>query len=156
MTHIRDKDHHGDSRDSQQRYGLLKRGDESSASAKDYSGPRPDLLRLKEDREAQDSAARNKPRESTKQLSEEEKMRRLSDMQRDAALNDAMRFGRHKSGGVDGSKSESTSKADPSFLQSMRNTVYVEATGSMEDRVKQNKYYMQKAADMDSEGFLKR
>lgn len=143
------------SRDGDRRYGLISKDAGESRRERDYLGPRPELLSSKAARDAKEADARHKPRETAKGMSEEEKARRLAEMMRDAAVNDEMRFSRHKSGRP-GDREEARARADPAFLQSMRSEVYSKAGGGIEDRLKQNRHYMQKNDDLDSHGFMKR
>lgn len=134
-------------------YGLLRRGEEE-CSGRDYLGPRPELVAQRRERDAQEATAR-RPKEKAAPLTAEEKARRLAEMQRDAEVNDAMRLSRLVRPS-EGAK-EGRGKADPSFLQSMRSQVYTANDGAtMEERLQQNRHYVQRASEMDSHGFMKR
>jgi hypothetical protein len=91
-------------------------------------------------------------------MTEEEKQRRIQEMQADADLNDAQRASRltAKLAGAGAPNEGNTGNA--SFLHSMRKEVYTTAGASdMSKRIDQNKYSRQSAADIDSaEGFVRK
>ena len=155
----------------EQRYGLVKGTANASTG---YLGPKLDLLKKKMEEEKAEQLARQRPRESVKHLSEEEKQARIRQMEIDAGINDDRRTQRvHVN--ASSSSSSSSSQADDhsrkddivdekeshshgaSFLKTMRSEVYTMGEGStMTERLQQNKHYTQKGVDLDSGGFMKK
>ena len=152
----------------EKRYGLVK--GTANASSTGYLGPKVELLKKKMDEERAEQLARQRPRESVKHLSEEEKQARIRQMEIDAGINDDRRVNRVQVNG-----SSSSSHADDhrrnddvvdekeshshgaSFLKTMRSEVYTMGEGStMTERLQQNKHYTQKGVDLDSDGFMKK
>lgn len=151
--------------DAENKYGLLtKRGSADQGGSDSHSretskneflGPRPEVLARKAEREQLESAARLKPKEDVKQLTEEERLRRLNDMQSNADVHDDMRVSRltaKSSASTTARENEASGAGDSAgnFLHSMRSEVYNTASISMEDRISQNKHYTQRGMDLDS------
>ena len=156
----------------EKRYGLVKGTANASTG---YLGPKLDLLKKKMDEERAEQQARQRPRESVKHLSEEEKQSRRRQMEIDAGINDDRRVQRVHVNTSSSSSSSSSSQADDhrrnddvvdekeshshgaSFLKTMRSEVYTMGEGStMTERLQQNKHYTQKGVDLDSDGFMKK
>ena len=146
---------HGRDDDEGRRYGLVSRveGDESRNIG--YLGPRPDLISKRAEREAAEAAARSRPRESVRRMSEEEKARRLAEMQQNAAINDEVRMNRHHRQSENRSDNSENKRANPDFLQKMRGDVYSNEI-SVEARLQQNRHYVQSSSAMERDGFLRR
>lgn len=149
----------------------------SSKGGSEYLGPNPKLLQLKLEKEQQEKLSRlNQLKKqqgiSVKQMSEDERKQRLTEMETDAVLNDNLRQHRHinvssnhhsdasislnMKGNDDKDNDPYTGNAK--FLQSMRKEVYSSAsTMDVSARIDQNKHYRQSSVDIDSsDGFLKR
>jgi hypothetical protein len=149
----------------------------SSKGGSEYLGPNPKLLQLKLEKEQQEKLSRlNQLKKqqgiSVKQMSEDERKQRLTEMETDAVLNDNLRQHRHSNvssnhhsdasislnmkGNDDKDNDPYTGNAK--FLQSMRKEVYSSAsTMDVSARIDQNKHYRQSSVDIDSsDGFLKR
>ena len=141
------------------RYGLVRSGEESGKDLKElgYLGPRPDLLSKRAERDAAEAAARSRPRESARRMSDEERSKRLAEMQRNAAVNDEIRMSRHHRP-KDHRPAEDfdQAKTNPAFLQAMRGAVYSSESMSVEERLQQNRHYVQSTSAMDRDGFLRR
>jgi hypothetical protein len=141
---------------------------------KDYLGPRPDLLKKKEDQQKQLIEERNQKlskKYNPSELTEEEKLRRIAEMERDANVFDQSRSmvkmsGKRDTAGNAGREAEEeeeekgliSTDGKGAFLQSMRNEVYKEASEKgLKDRLDTNRYYRQSAHEIDgSQNFLKR
>lgn len=101
-----------------------------------------------------------------KKLTEEEKKKRIAEMQQDAETNDQMRLQRQlsKRTGSNVSKMQCDEASDSvtskgAFLSKMRSAVYNGAaseTTSLSETMSRNKHYQQKGEDLDSHGFMKR
>jgi hypothetical protein len=161
----RDRNFSGERND----YGLQRRNDyrdrrSSDEDRKDYLGPRPDLLRKKELEQKQSVYKRQKT--EVQKLSEEEKARRLAEMEKDAMVNDQQRASRHSSASLTSSSANNPSdeqglvvnNGTGAFLQSMRNEAYKQAAhNGLKDRLDQNRNYRQSSFEMeDNQNFLKR
>ena len=125
-------------------------------------GPKLDLLQKKLEVERAEQAARQRPKETVRHLSEEERLARIRQMEMDAGMNDERRMkrvgeprGAGGEGAADGDEVAGNG-AGAAFLKSMRSEVYTSQAATMGDRLQQNKHYVQKGVDADSEGFLKR
>ena len=155
-----------DEREETKKYGLINarhgREDSSDKVNKSYLGPNPDLIKRKS--EAENRALdekRNKQKVDVKALSEEEKARRLREMEANADTNDHARHARHSS--TDSSRArhydniEEGMTGNAKFLQLMRTEVYQQAAdGGIKSRLEQHKHYQQRSVDLNSEGnFLK-
>lgn len=145
-----------------ERYGLVadrSRPDRRATDARQGLGPRPELVRAAEERK--EAAAPKRPLKRGP-LTDEERERRLREMEADALKHEQMRVSRlHKmaekvgegqpGADVAGNGSGST---DPKFLREMARTVYTEG-GDMAERIQRNRHYHQSKADMESgEGFI--
>jgi hypothetical protein len=146
------------------KYGLLDRKlkDESKniKESGDHRGPKLALLEKRAEENRLEQAARNKPRENVKKLSEGEKQERIRQMEVDARTNDNHRLQRISGGRTSSKVSEKEEKplgeGEASFMKSMRTDVYVTNETTMEERLNQNKFYNQRGTDLDSSGFLKK
>lgn len=145
------------------RYGLLpgrNGGSSSSQTSSDSTslGPNQELLNRKLEAERQaEVARRNRTRIDVKAMSEEERLRKIQEMQMDADHNDMLRTTRHQlssgasSGDVEGHSGNAV------FLESMRKSVYTTGEIDMRSRIDQNKHSRQSSADIDSaEGFIRK
>jgi hypothetical protein len=117
--------------------------------------------KLEKQKAERDAKLSRKPSVNVKALSEEEKARRLQEMQQDALASDALRMQRvtvPKDGGANEDVSAAPrSEGDPNFITEMRSEVYVSANAtSLQDRLQQNKHYAQKSTSLNSEGFTKK
>lgn len=161
------------------RYGLLQRGEDESGQSKtnkDFLGPQPELLAKKAERDRLEREARlNAVKKSNvKQMSEEEKQRRLREMETDAHSHEDERVRRVQAqikskaavelsaASAQGAGKEGVA---PQFLKSMRSQTYNTTIGSvgekssgisMEERLKQNKFYSQRGGDLESDSFLRK
>jgi hypothetical protein len=137
-------------------YGLLARQPiVEDGQQKDYLGPRPELLQKIEDQKKQQLNDKlNKSRADVSKLSEEEKMRRLAEMEQDASVNESYRSNRL----VVKQEKDESGQGTGKFLQEMRTEVYKQAADSdLKDRLDQNRYYRQGSSDLEgSSNFLKR
>jgi len=128
-----------------------------------YLGPQQSLISSREEKERQEKAAKFQPRDqSVKALSEEEKQRRLQEMQQDASRTDEMRYKRvatekvHAQEEAAAEEETNGSKSNASFLKEMRNAVYNTSEATMEERLQTNKHYTQKGTDLDAAGFMRK
>lgn len=158
--HDRKRNREADSSSSkpmEKRYGLQKDSD-ANRESKSFLGPNPELLKKKTEKDVHErNAALNavKGKGAVHQLSETERMERLKAMSSDAVAYDQSRVQRHKQTERSSSSSENTGAVDAKFLQEMRNEVYNSQKTSIEERLKQQRHYTQKSADMESTaGFL--
>jgi hypothetical protein len=146
------------------KYGLLGRKlkDESKSSDDngDRTGPKLALLQKRAEENRLEQAARNKPRENVKQLSESEKQERIRQMEADARTNDDHRLqrisGGRSSNKVEKEEEKPQGEGEATFMKDMRTEVYVTNETTMEERLHQNKFYNQRGTDLDSSGFLKK
>lgn len=145
------------SRDHDSRYGLQSRNGASQVTDRDYLGPRPDLLKKKDDERAATIATKLAAAQRTR-MSDEERMARLAAMERDAAVIDhtkasnlAVIAAKHKE-----NDAEHTGKAR--FLADMRTEVYRQTADSdIKTRLDQRKHNRQSGVEQDEDdGFLKR
>ncbi len=117
-----------------------------------------DLLQRKADKERAEQELRNsRTRENVKQLSEEERLRRIQQMQQDAEVNDTSRMGRLQAYDHQQSTLVEDRSGKAEFIDSMRKDVYSGSAtgGSIKDRLDQNKHYRQSTADMEQGGYRK-
>lgn len=152
------KKHRNADEDDRGHYGLVRRGEEGGRDGRElgYLGPRPELLSKKAEKDAAEAAARSQPLESARTMSDEEKARRLAEMQRDAAVNDEIRMSRLHRPRDHRAEDADLAKSNPAFLQKMRGAVYSSESMSVEDRLQQNRHYVQSTSAMDRDGFLRR
>lgn len=175
----RDRDRSGGYDDSDdnstsqpKRFGLIRTGVRAAADpdrdrvdscpdSRSSLGPNAALLAKKKAEVAmKEETDRQKRARSggAKGISEEDRRRRLMEMERDAAMYDQQRstkITREKRSYEKEVNSNSNSK-DGTFLSDMRSGVYNNAETSMEDRLKRNRHYQQRSSDLDSQGFLKK
>lgn len=145
-------------------YGLVKNGGYNSSQGKSKGslGPDIELLKKKEAADAESSDWRKKiNRDGAKKMSEEEKKKRIAEMERDALFSEA-----HRKKSTDiarqvlGDNSEAAKGSGPNaqFIKSMRSEVYnnqdLDASSAMEDRMRRNRHYQQSSSDFDK-GFMK-
>mmetsp|Transcript_27178 Transcript_27178/g.33936 ORF Transcript_27178/g.33936 Transcript_27178/m.33936 type:complete len:421 (-) Transcript_27178:215-1477(-) len=142
------------------KYGLeygLQGGKGDREYSKSELGPSREMLAKAEERNAKPE--NDRPRKKQK-LSEEERQRRIREMEQDANTYEEVR----KERSVRTRQKDEREKlrdeeryrrgrSDPDFLRSMHKKVYSEGT-SMEERMRRNKHYHQKGAD--SHKFLDR
>lgn len=152
------------SRKSVAGYGLVKSGTQPlvPTAGKVELGPSAALLEKKLEKERQANAWKSRPRQDVGKLSEDERLKRIKEMQQDAGLNDSIRQSRSSvasavaAAGAKDEEYESAHQPSATFLKNMRHEVYNGSSGSIEDRLKQNRHYVQRGNDMESQGFLKR
>jgi hypothetical protein len=118
------------------------------------------LVAKRAEEERLEHAARNRPRENVKKLTEEEKAERVRQMESDAGANDDKRLQRLKgltsTSNILDKKEEQLAEGEASFLKSMRSEVYISDGTTMGERLQQNKHYTQKGTELDSSGFMKK
>lgn len=141
------------SRSPDRKYGL--QGSAARRSDATYLGPRPDILEKRQQQSEAEMAAKKRPRNDVKKLSEEEKRRRLEEMSMDAQKNDEMRFQRQLQSRRHQNEEE-TSNRGAAFLSDMRSEVYNKHDGNMEERLSRNRHYHQRSDDLESTGLTKR
>lgn len=167
----KDRDRRDDSDDSRDKskkvYGLIGGGGASKGPSRSDDGslgPNAKLVAMKDEQEKEKERSKFKPRGEVKKLSEEERLRRLKEMEDDARINEELRLNRLRNksgGGRDGNKDISnaagaTGSLDAKFIHDMRSDIYNTGNTSMEDRLSRNRHYTQKGVDLDSQGFMKR
>ena len=146
---------------TKQKYGLIKGKESQTKNSQTYFGPNPELLALKEaENNKKVNELKNRGRNDLKSLSEGERLKRLSEMQKDAEMYDSVRDVRiHDE--IKIKQNESVNdvtnlKQSATFIKDMRDEVYIKSNDKIEDRLKQNRHYMQKETDIEKHGFLKR
>lgn len=141
-----------------EQYGLQSsQGKRSDSPAKDYFGPRPELLRKKEeaDRKAKEERQQAMRKANVRELSEEERLRRLREMESDAGNLDQSRVVRVKAE-KDDQKVDHGNSGNADFIRSMRSDVIEKAAEKgIKDRIEQHRHYNQRSGDME-ENFLRR
>lgn len=101
-------------------------------------------------------------KDGAKRLTEEEKLQRIAEMERDANLKDHQRSvmteklsSKHRDQETTGNDG-SAPNAD--FIKSMRSEVYnnkeLDSSAAMEERMRRNRHYQQSSSDFDK-GFMK-
>ena len=96
-----------------------------------------------------------------KQLSEEEKAKRLAAMQNAADETDLARENRLANARANTAKEKEAEKAgktngyNATFLKDMRHQVYNVHEDTLQDRLKQNRHYSQRGSDQEN-GFMKK
>ena len=142
----------------EKKYGLVKGsgGAVSDGGRSHLSlGPRADLIESKEAAMKSELMARlGRKKESVAALSEEQKQRRLREMQEAADLKDLVMQKLHENDHKETTKTTTAVGGQASFLASMRSEVYSSSDTTMADRLNQNKHYTQKGEDLDK--FLSR
>ncbi len=156
-----------DEKEKKDGYGLVSRKpttEQQSTEDKDYLGPRPDLLKKKEEerrKQIEEKAQRGRGGADSKKLSEEERLRRIAEMEKDAEDTERVRVNRlttSKSNGEGEEKGLVTTDGKGGFLQSLRSEAYRQASeNGLKDRLDQNRHYRQSSHEIDnSQNFLKR
>mmetsp|Transcript_30573 Transcript_30573/g.31113 ORF Transcript_30573/g.31113 Transcript_30573/m.31113 type:complete len:95 (-) Transcript_30573:13-297(-) len=92
-------------------------------------------------------------------MSEEERLRRIREMEQDALTHDALRMQKCHHTKYDKQtdledKEMKRKSTDAKFLTDLRVGVYNNDNATMEDRLKRNRHYHQRTSDLDSQGFL--
>ena len=145
---------------TEQIYGLIKGKQSQTKNEQNYFGPNPELLALKEaENNKKVNELKNRGRNDLKSLSEEERLKRLSDMQQNAERYDSVRDVRihdEKKMKQNETVNDTNLKQSATFIKDMRDEVYIKSNDKIEDRLKQNRHYMQKETDIEKHGFLKR
>eukprot|EP01039_Chlorochromonas_danica_P004892 gene4892-5361_t len=151
---------------SNKRYGLIRAKQSSHADhheEKNYLGPRPDLLRRKEElREAERQAklAASQRNSATQSMTEEERLARLAEMTMDADLLDKKK--QRLLAKTEGDNGKGATNEDHSgravFLSDLRTEVYRQTSAQdVKSRLDQSRYTRQSSADVENgESFLKR
>lgn len=143
------------------KYGLQSKKDCSDnvdRRDKNHLGPNLRLLAKKAGDSRLEQAARNRPRENVKKLTDGERAERIKQMELDATSNDDHRLQRILAAISRNSdeKGEKPVDDEASFLKTMRTEVYITNDITMGERLQQNKHYNQKGSDLDSSGFMKK
>eukprot|EP01041_Mallomonas_annulata_P008703 gene8703-17984_t len=175
MSRSMSQDRRRETKDGDQqtkKYGLIKSGNSNDNGGGDKKyvqgssdlGPNVELLNKKIEQKKLEEAKKYQ-RPSTKQnISEEEKLRRIKEMENDAKVHDELRLQQlrsHKTKQDQESKitsleKEGGSSTDVKFLTDIRVGVYNSGETTMEDRLKRNRHYQQKGTDLDTSGFMKK
>lgn len=150
-------------------YGLIRKGGGSNGDVgsssnnvhRGYLGPQQDLVKQREEKLRQEQQAKlNRVRENVKTLTEEEKAERLRAMERDANMHNDFMSKRVSNSKIPSSLEDSSNikqeniqeggHINATFLKEMRNEVYSSGATNMEDRLNQNRHYVQSLSQLDS------
>lgn len=156
-----DDDHADNTHSGDKSYGLIRKGGPTQSEGKSAGslGPDMELLRKKEAADAEKNDWRKRlNRDGVKKLTEEEKQKRLAEMEKDALISEERRR-KSKTLPSDANSEEKVVDGGPSagFIKSMRSELYnndLDSSAAMEDRMKRNRHYQQSSSDFDK-GFLK-
>lgn len=145
-------------------YGLVKHGGSNASSngnPKESLGPDIQLLKKKEAEDAEKNEWRKRlNRDGVKKLTQEEKDRRLAQMEQDALISEARRKKtiEIKKNPVEDREAVGSNSVSADFIKSMRSEVYnnqdLDASSAMEERMRRNRHYQQSSSDFDK-GFMK-
>jgi hypothetical protein len=150
-------------RNTKRKYGLIT-NDKSYQSDKINKddmelGPNAAILTKKLEQKRLEDEAKYRPRGSVKHLSEEDRLKRMKEMEDDARIYNQIKSQNTRRSNNDRDEDYERSdrkSGDAKFLNEMRKDVYNNNEISMEDRLQRNKHYHQRGNDLDSSGFLKR
>ena len=119
-------------------------------------GPNIELLAAKRKQQEleEQSKLAQKQRHDVKKMSEEERAKRLREMEINAQIKDEIVLHRQRPGSQPTDNDKVSAGAE--FIRDMRSVVYDTDSTSMEDRLSRNRQYSQRSSDMDSHGFMKK